>query len=838
MLEINPQYAPDLEWMLQSGQVPREVLLEALLEEHYASIYHLALSLLDDHAAAQSAAQQTFARALLDQHRYRSQDGVQLWLFRIALETCRRFQKRLRFRRSLKALLPRWSKPRDFGDSCPETLQDAALWLAVDSLEDQARQIVLFYAANGWQPERIAALFGVAESEVETVLAAARQLVAAPPQLDPSLPAGAALQPDQIDPCLAGSLDRRWPAREFSPAELEAQAAIILRRLRWLGFRQTKALAALELGLLVMIILLAFALVWGANTLAAEHSSATPRGPLPTILVTQLVIKVITATPFSQPSPETTSTPIQVAQSNYTEVRPGETLQDVAARLGVTVDELRYWNRLPDDAEILPGQRLINPQYARTLQPSAPTRVSPVEPLPTLEAPASIQSLIKLLTLGNINLRTVWFDATIIDYGPLGYVGPARLTHLQEWSSKDQILLAAGPYGALPEDSILVTSQGYLAKPASDTSWFSEWRSLDNYDHTSPTIQYVDKFNQAFSIGSLSLDSTIQVRGLERMAGYSTIQIDLFDPKGVHTSRVWVADGLGQIMRRIDYQAGDVPVLEYRINSLTPNVNFPPELFDLRLPWRGGFAIDYSGRPLELNAPAPEIAPRRAELTVQPAPAGYDFSHSPLTFQYAGSYSSFSPEAQYQVFAGQYFIGQVYLGNPWSMICDRSPDGMWIAYVSQPNQSHDLSSMLHWFDLSDPALRFFTLHNMTGITELAFSPDNRKLAFFSRPNPSVLGELSTLALPFQNVRPIFTTGDVKSLVWSPDGKYMAFIDRANPSSYQENVLVISVSTGQVVYSLPLDVLNRPVKDWPMVEWGVDFPVEMGGMDACAASPEP
>ena len=60
----------------------------------------------------------------------------------------------------------------------------------------------------------------------------------------------------------------------------------------------------------------------------------------------------------------------------------------------------------------------------------------------------------------------------------------------------------------------------------------------------------------------------------------------------------------------------------------------------------------------------------------------------------------------------------------------------WIAYVSQPSQSHDRSSMLHWFDLSEPALRFFTLYDQTGITELAFSPDTRRLAFFSRPDPS------------------------------------------------------------------------------------------------------
>ncbi len=52
----------------------------------------------------------------------------------------------------------------------------------------------------------------------------------------------------------------------------------------------------------------------------------------------------------------------------------------------------------------------------------------------------------------------------------------------------------------------------------------------------------------------------------------------------------------------------DAPALEYRINSFFPHVDFPQDLFDLRLPWRGGFAIDYRGEPLELNSPLPEIA--------------------------------------------------------------------------------------------------------------------------------------------------------------------------------------------------------------------------------------
>jgi WD40 repeat protein len=362
------------------------------------------------------------------------------------------------------------------------------------------------------------------------------------------------------------------------------------------------------------------------------------------------------------------------------------------------------------------------------------------------------------------------------------------------------------------------------------------WRALGDY--TSPSTQSISQFSEAlFNLSSFDQLSALRVLGREDLDGHSTLKIDLFDPTRNHLARLWVDDSLGQIMRRINYRAGDLPAMEYRLNTFEPNVDFPQNLFDLQLPWRGGFALDFRGAPLDSDA-APEIAPAHPPLTPLALPADFDFSHSPLTFQYSGSYLGFSPEAQYQVFAGQYFIGQAYFGDPWKMICARSHDGYWIAYVSQPSQSHDLSSMLHWFDLSDPAVRFFTLHDQTGITELAFSPDTRRLAFFSRPNPLAPGTLSTVSLPYQNVRPIYTTGDLKSLVWSPDGKSLAFINRADPSGYQENILVISSDDGSVSYNAPLDVLNKPVKDWPMTAWGVNFPIEMGGMDACAASPEP
>ena len=93
MFEPTSDYASDLEWMIQSGQVSRDILLEALVQEFYPRVYRLVVSLLDDQPAARKATQETFARAIAELHRFRAEDGVEIWLFRIALSACQRALK-------------------------------------------------------------------------------------------------------------------------------------------------------------------------------------------------------------------------------------------------------------------------------------------------------------------------------------------------------------------------------------------------------------------------------------------------------------------------------------------------------------------------------------------------------------------------------------------------------------------------------------------------------------------------------------------------------------------------------------------------------------------------
>jgi dipeptidyl aminopeptidase/acylaminoacyl peptidase len=132
--------------------------------------------------------------------------------------------------------------------------------------------------------------------------------------------------------------------------------------------------------------------------------------------------------------------------------------------------------------------------------------------------------------------------------------------------------------------------------------------------------------------------------------------------------------------------------------------------------------------------------------------------------------------------------------------------------------------------------QFYTQYDQMGVTEFAFSPDSRRLAYFHNHNSLGFGYLSVVDLSSQLSRLLIKVGDLKSLVWSPDGRSLAMIVRFDPASYMEDVIVVDAGTGQITYSAPIDYQSNAVKDWPMEEWGVEFPVEMGDLQSCSSPP--
>ncbi|MCZ7551094.1 MAG: hypothetical protein M5U05_00690 [Anaerolineales bacterium] len=153
-------YAPDLEWMLQSGQVSQETLLEALISEYYPGVFRLAFATLDNRRAARKTANGVFARALLELHRYRPQQSIELWLYRLALEECVNAHDSLERLRKLVSTIPCLTNFSLLGDTLPENAVDAEIWLAVDGLETSLRQVLILGLLMDWQPATIEALTG------------------------------------------------------------------------------------------------------------------------------------------------------------------------------------------------------------------------------------------------------------------------------------------------------------------------------------------------------------------------------------------------------------------------------------------------------------------------------------------------------------------------------------------------------------------------------------------------------------------------------------------------------------------------------------------------------
>ncbi|GAH10209.1 unnamed protein product, partial [marine sediment metagenome] len=79
--------------------------LEATMTRHYSSVYHLALSILDDPHEAEDVAQETFIAASVKLEGFRGDSDVKTWLFSIAINRSRGNLRKRKTQRALNNIL-------------------------------------------------------------------------------------------------------------------------------------------------------------------------------------------------------------------------------------------------------------------------------------------------------------------------------------------------------------------------------------------------------------------------------------------------------------------------------------------------------------------------------------------------------------------------------------------------------------------------------------------------------------------------------------------------------------------------------------------------------------
>lgn len=156
------------------------VALESMVVAHRPIIYRLALSILDDAAEADEAAQDALLAALKAVGSYRGDAAFTTWLYAITLNVCR---ARLRKRRTADRLLhtlktffwPLADKPHLPEEAMVLTEHEAEVWQAVSALDEKHRWPIILRYYHDLSTDEIARVLKINEGTVRSRLHTARE---------------------------------------------------------------------------------------------------------------------------------------------------------------------------------------------------------------------------------------------------------------------------------------------------------------------------------------------------------------------------------------------------------------------------------------------------------------------------------------------------------------------------------------------------------------------------------------------------------------------------------------------------------------------------------------
>ncbi|HEX7974961.1 MAG TPA: LysM peptidoglycan-binding domain-containing protein, partial [Anaerolineales bacterium] len=678
-----PELSSDLDWMLQSGQADPAMLAEALVKEHYVQIYRLASSILNNPQAASLATKDALTAALLNVYRYRGEMGVNVWLYGITLDAIRGVQRR--FLSQHNPISTGLSDPFPENRTLPTASneQEARLWQAFDALPGQARTPLLLHWVLAWPDPDLARLLEIRESELVSLLQkSTNRLIEAFSRVGVS-------PPEDFETWATGSLQARWLPPVVSTPELEAVIEAVYSKAGQKGaarLRVSRLREALFMGLAIVTVV---TVIWGANKLIP--GSQSPASPIPTGAAEAKSAgrKALNLQSQQDPTGQALPTQTPVPEDVFYMVQAGDTLDSIAAKLGTTARALARINRIPAGQELQAGQRLFIPRFrGRPYNWVPPTPVAPQIQPDALSPDSSLTEILQRMQQVGVSFNTLWLDARFISYGPAGYVGPPQVYRAQVWYSLSQALALGGDSETQPDEVFLRTGDHlYSARPNSGSPWFSD---LSASDATSSllTTNLGLIFNAILEKPNSLPAADLKVAGKDQVAGREVLILDQTDLTGKRTARLWMDSRTGFVLRQQQFGGVDFDTLmkEVWVTGIAFDVNFPQPLFIPQMPWRGGFAGDETGQPLPVNATPLALAPAPGHepIPAAPVPANFNPARSRLTFQFSQNFDPFDTFGIVDLFAGQYRLGSLEFGNPANMVCDRSPDGERIAFVSTP----------------------------------------------------------------------------------------------------------------------------------------------------------
>lgn len=174
---MNP---PDTSSLLSDCHTGDEQAVAEFIEAYRPDVFRMALSILDDPAEADEAAQDTLLRALKNLHKYRGEGKVTTWLYTITLNVCRGRLRKRRSRQRLSQVLSGVFRmnahvPNHIEEQAIRNESEARTWKAIGSLPDNLRIVVTLRYYQALPISEIAAILRISERAVHYRLRTAHE---------------------------------------------------------------------------------------------------------------------------------------------------------------------------------------------------------------------------------------------------------------------------------------------------------------------------------------------------------------------------------------------------------------------------------------------------------------------------------------------------------------------------------------------------------------------------------------------------------------------------------------------------------------------------------------
>jgi RNA polymerase sigma-70 factor, ECF subfamily len=149
--------------------------IDDLVNEHSASMYRVALSIVRDHALAEDVVQESIMKAWQGLDTFRGDASVKTWMLRITHNTAISALRKRRDEPVSPADLPERPTGRSVEDDAVLRADAHQIWAALDRLDDVSRAIVVLREVDRMSYEEIAEVLDLPVGTVRTRLFRARQ---------------------------------------------------------------------------------------------------------------------------------------------------------------------------------------------------------------------------------------------------------------------------------------------------------------------------------------------------------------------------------------------------------------------------------------------------------------------------------------------------------------------------------------------------------------------------------------------------------------------------------------------------------------------------------------